>query len=328
MAFRFKLEEGLAEAVRRIGREQTERAETELTANPEKPEVIHGVRKSLKRVRALLRLVRSGLGETTFKAENGRYRDIGRLLAGERDRHVMLTTVSALEARHGLDRKLVTRLQSAISARTPAGQTNGAAHPGEHVSSAIKQLAEARRSFRKLAIQPDDMSVVVDGLERGMRSCRKTFQAAYVAETDEAFHEWRKTVQHHWRHMMLLSRAWPELMVARAHESRELSQLIGEDHDHGVLAAYVLDPGTEIDRKAARDIAKLCRKRQATIRSHARPLGERLLAEGAEGLARRVGVYWAAARSAERSAPLLGQGGEALAAEPRKKGTRQAAARL
>ena len=63
MSFRFKLDEDVERGARRIALEQVERAETSLANDDVPPESIHAVRKSLKRVRALLRLVRSGLGD-------------------------------------------------------------------------------------------------------------------------------------------------------------------------------------------------------------------------------------------------------------------------
>ncbi len=56
--------------------------------------------------------------------------------------------------------------------------------------------------------------------------------------TDEDFHALRKSVQQHWRHMQLLSRAWPEALSARADEAKALSQLLGEDHDLYVLRSF------------------------------------------------------------------------------------------
>ncbi|MFZ4806739.1 MAG: CHAD domain-containing protein [Hyphomicrobiaceae bacterium] len=304
MSFRFKLDEDVEKGARRIALEQIERAETSLTHDDVPPESIHGVRKSLKRVRALLRLVRSGLGDDVFKAENARYRDIGHLLAGARDRHVMRETLAGLEARHGLKVAATESVREALS-RHPDPASNGAVPAAEAIPEAAKRLAQGRRVLKRLAVRPAAFSVVQDGIETGLRTCRKSFHAAYAADTDEAFHEWRKSVQHHWRHMHLVARAWPTLLTARAHEARDLSQLLGEDHDLGVLATFVTAAATGIDAKLAKDVDRLCRARQRAIRAHAHPLGQRLLAEGGEGLARRIEVYWSAAIVAERTAPAL-----------------------
>ena len=62
---------------------------------------MHETRKALKRLRALLRLVRPAMGEAAFKQENAQLRDIGLSLSGARDRHVLLETVNKLEGAAG-----------------------------------------------------------------------------------------------------------------------------------------------------------------------------------------------------------------------------------
>ena len=101
MAFRFKLNEPVEKGFRRIGLEQIERAERQLSASESLEVATHETRKSLKRVRALLRLARPGLGDTVYRAENARFRDIGALLSSARDSDVLLETVTKLETLPG-----------------------------------------------------------------------------------------------------------------------------------------------------------------------------------------------------------------------------------
>ena len=68
---------------------------------------VHETRKALKRLRALLRLLRAELGEETFARENAALRDIAARLAGARDAEVMLATLHALIERY--PRKLARR---------------------------------------------------------------------------------------------------------------------------------------------------------------------------------------------------------------------------
>ena len=77
MPFRFKLTEPFEEGCRRIAREQIERAQCQLKAPGDPVAAVHETRKSLKRLRALLRLVRPALGEQTYREENAQLRSIG-----------------------------------------------------------------------------------------------------------------------------------------------------------------------------------------------------------------------------------------------------------
>jgi hypothetical protein len=119
---------------------------------------------------------------------------------------------------------------------------------------------------------------------------------AYAEPSDEAFHAWRKAAQRHWRHMLFLSQGWPEALQARAGEAKELSRLLGEDHDFAVLLAFAAKHGkAELGRDHLASVAALCRLRQDELRARAKPRGERLFAEGEESFRQRVALYWSSA---------------------------------
>ncbi|MFA5898383.1 MAG: CHAD domain-containing protein [Hyphomicrobium sp.] len=291
MAFRFKLGEPFDDGTKRIAAEQIERAQRLLNDNGDQATSVHETRKSLKRLRALLRLVRPAMGEDAFKEENARLRDIGLSLSGARDRHVLFETVDKLEAAGGLDRRnVVEQLRKAIAA------ANGEAPPA--MQEASVRLLDAGKRLAELGLAGAGFDIVGPGLERSYRRARRAFDAAYEKPSDEAFHEWRKGAQAHWRQMTLLARAWPEYLGARALEARTLSQLLGDDHDLALLVAFINNPGTSgISATQAKLVEKAVRQRQAELRTLARPRGERLFAECPRRLRRSVAAYWSAAAS-------------------------------
>ena len=104
--------------------------------------------------------------------------------------------------------------------------------------------------------------------------------------------------------MALLSRGWPEAMAARASEAKELSRLLGEDHDHSILLAFAREQGCVDPR--AQDIealTALCRSCQAELQAAARPRGERLSCRADGNLEDRVGLYWTSAQGLAALAP-------------------------
>jgi CHAD domain-containing protein len=312
MAFRFKLGEPFEEGVRRIAVEQIERAQTELQVKGDYAISVHETRKALKRLRALLRLVRPAMGEVAFKRENAQLREIGLSLSGARDRHVLLETVNKLEGAPGLARKgLVSGLRTCIAA------ANGEGAPVT-MKEAQTRLDEAKIRLAELHVAGSGFDVVGAGLERSYRKACRTFQEAYAKPTDEAFHEWRKGAQAHWRQMTLLARAWPEYLGARASEARTLSQILGDDHDLAMLVTFVhSDAATTISGEHAALVEKAARQRQAELRERAKPRGERLFAEAPKRLRRSIGVYWQAA-TALREHELDEAGAENLAKRVRR----------
>ena len=311
MAYRFKLSEPFDEGVRRIGLQQIDRAVGQLQSSEDPASAIHTTRKGLKRIRALLRLVRTGLGEELYCAENVRYRDVGRLLASARDSHVVMETVSKLET------EAIGRTKSAFAAaRSRLSESSaGSAHAQNSVvAQALSALEEGRAAMAELPIDGGDIDIVWQGLERAYRQGERAFAVAYDTLDNDDIHEWRKRVQYHWRHMALLTAAWPELLEARIATARQLSSLLGEDHDIAVMLATLrAQSGTGIAKHVTGakavgrcEVAHLTAnqrrlteafavERQAALRRVGKKLGTRLFAESADAFRQRIEVYWASA---------------------------------
>jgi hypothetical protein len=93
-------------------------------------------------------------------------------------------------------------------------------------------------------------------------------------------------------------------LSARASEAKEVSRLLGEDHDHSILLALARERGASIlEPKDLGALAALCRSCQTELRAAAKPRGERLFAEPASNLEERVARYWTSAQSLSALAP-------------------------
>jgi hypothetical protein len=290
MTYRFKLQEPIADGLRRIGLEQLDMAAAKLAGNGDPATAIHDARRCLKRLRALLRLVRPGLAETTYRRETDRLAAIGRLLSGARDRHVMQQTLGKLESRFGpLPNAAGRRMRKLLAEGRISNQRTGA----EARRQARSKLEQARRLFEGRSAQNITREHLAEGLEDAYRRARRAFRHAYEEASDEAFHAWRKRVQQHWRHLSLLSRGWPEAMSARASEAKELSRLLGEDHDFAVLLTFVRGRAADhLEEEDIKALVKHCRTCQDELRAEARLRGERLFAERPRELRERVDLYW------------------------------------
>lgn len=303
MAYRLKLGEPVAKGFRRVALDQVDAAIVRVEGRMDAADV-HEARKHMKRVRALLRLVRFGIGETAFKRENTRFGDIARMLSGARDLHVMQATLARLETRYGLlgRNTLTTGLRRELAGLVEASERKRNRKPGDEVLSA---LTRARQSLAKLKLDADEcngVDIIAAGIKFSYGAGRAALAEAYRTGDDEAFHDLRKGVQQHWRHMLLLSRVWPDAMAARANASRELSRLLGDEHDLTVLAAMAERlGGSGVRQGETAAIVALCRAHQGELRALAEPRARRLFAERPKALARRIRSYW---RSAKAMKPL------------------------
>ena len=111
---------------------------------------------------------------------------------------------------------------------------------------------------------------------------RGEFRTMRKRPTVDGLHEWRKRVTDLWYHASLLEAAWPKPMKALGREAHALSDLLGDDHDLGVLAerfaAQAWPPSVDVPPSS----------RSASVVARARGRGLRPRREGLRREARRL----------------------------------------
>lgn len=293
MEYRLRPGEALGEEVHRIVCGQLDAAIGELTGGPDPHRGVHEARKCFKRTRALLRLVRPALGQKSFKREDKRIRAIARRLSAPRDCQAMIETVGLLE--NGGGNIWDTATGQSLKAQLHRDRTNAEAELRRNgLASALDDLTGVREGYRSLKLKGGTRHLA-EGLESSYRRARRDFKRSFKTGRDEDFHSWRKSAQHHWRHMQLLWHAWPTVMGARADTASELSQLLGQDHDLSVLMLRLQGGSPPHGANGKMSLVEICRNRQVDLREAALPRGERLFAERPRDFSARVIAYWRAA---------------------------------
>jgi CYTH domain-containing protein/CHAD domain-containing protein len=295
-AYRLKSKESPAAEMRRIalGRAQRARERLRGASGEGAAEAIHGARKDLKKVRAVLRLVRDGLGEETYRAENRRFRDAGRLLSESRDAEVKLETLGKLRERFG-----ETLAPSQARAWTAALEADRArvrsAGAEARTRRAIEAIAAGAERVGEWELEPDSWKLLEPGLDRCYRRGRVALAAVRAdREDDQSVHELRKRVKDLWYQQRLLAETWPHLLEPSAEEAHRLADLLGDHHDLAVLAADLRARGAlPADRGPTE---ALIAERQSELLSEALALGGRLYTEKPKWFRRRMRGYWRAWR--------------------------------
>lgn len=309
MPYRLKAGESPAEGVRRVADEQLEQALASLRDEPDRGEAVHDLRKRLKKLRALLRLVRDETGEDFYGRENRRFRDAGRALSALRDAEVLVETLDGLRAR--FDAVLYARSFEAVRrelVRRHAKAAGRLVGDGERAGEVAATLEAARGSLPGWPIESRGWSAFGGGLEKVYGRGRKALESAYESGAAADFHDWRKRVKYLWYHLRLLRDAWPGPLAAAAEEAKRLADLLGEDHDLAVLDQTLrAEPGA-FGRPAGQEaLLGLIAGRSRELRAEAEPLGRRLYAEKPARFAARLGRYWKLSR-AEGAAPSQAAG--------------------
>lgn len=285
----------MSEALRNAALAELEIAHGSLSSTPDRHTGVHSARKCFKRLRSLLLLARPGMPEPVFSNLTARVASIGKGLAAARDAQALLDAVDKLErnTEPGAGEGPIQSVRGWLHKRRQAAEQNLEQSTG---SEAMRRLLELRPAFSGLAVYPDDFSPLAKGLERCYRATRKSFKTAFDTGEAEDLHEWRKGVQHHWRHMQLLAPCWPSELTARADAARALSQLLGDDHDIAMLVHLVSTPTMTFGSpEETADFIKRCRRRHKALRKEAKVKGERLFVEKPGPFTERIHAYWTTA---------------------------------
>jgi CHAD domain-containing protein len=307
----FKLREGepVPRGIARIARGRIDHALDELEgrtdSSPE--EAVHEARKDMKKLRAVVRLVRPEIGAHVYRRENACFRDAGQELSGVRDADVMLATLAKLE--YDIPADTMRDLHHALEAhqaRTAGGTLQQAS------AEVVEALTTARRRIGRWPLDEDGFDAVSGGLERIYRQGRRGFRAARAEPTTENLHEWRKRVKDLWYHLTILCSAWPPVMDALADEAHRLSEHIGNDHDLSVLLAWTEEHAPASGAAIEGPVGQ----RRAELQADAFEIGARLYAEKPRAFVRQIERWWGSATYVPPPLPVPSQRAGASTGRP------------
>jgi CHAD domain-containing protein len=302
-AFRLKDGEPVPEGIRRIACGRIDDAIDELggKADSSPEEAVHEARKDMKKLRALLRLVRGEIGDKTFRRESDSFRDAARELAGVRDADVMLATLTELEERYPaeLPADAAGGLRQALEAhriRTAAGTR------GQASAAAIEMLKQARGRVPDWPLERDGFDALQHGLRRAYSRGRRDWRAAQKESSTEHLHEWRKRAKDLWYHCSILQETWKPVMKALADEAHELSDRLGDDHDLAVLLAWAHEHATTLDgMDRVHAFEDVVRARREELQAEAFAYGARLYADKPGAFTKRMERWWRASTDTARA---------------------------
>lgn len=291
MAYRLDRDDkSLEAAFRRIAGEQFGRA-IEAVEQMDRPDTIHEVRRHCKRLRGLVRIVRTAF--PGFETADEAIRDIARPLSGLRDARVMLDTFDRLVERCG-DKgewhrlaKLRKRLEH------ERDKLLGKVDAAERLDEARTKLADARIRCAEWELTGDGWEVVGAGVVLTYEKARTAAAEAFAQRQPDMFHELRKQVRYHWCHTRLLRNFWPDEMHARAALADELADMLGNKHDLDLFVVHLHEEAASLGGSAQLSaVRRLAGLANAELEEGSERLAGRLLAETADALAEHWRMLW------------------------------------
>jgi CHAD domain-containing protein len=298
VAYRFRPDETLDEAFSRTMREELTAAETALThdARSDPVAAVHSSRKSLKKARSLLRLMRGTLDSRDRRHENAALRDTARRLSGTRDADVMLESLDELARRYAgqIPQHHFEIVHERLRDGAPpiASPTAGTGRP-----QAAAELGAIRGRVAGWTVTGTGWGAVQSGVRRGYKRGRAAFAQARKEPTAEHLHEWRKRVKDLWYHLRLLAPVCGEAVKGHAKDAHALADLLGDDHDLAVLRERLTGIAVAADVDA---VVSLIDHRRDELQAEAMALGKRVYAERPKAFARRLRACWKAGQRRRR----------------------------
>jgi CHAD domain-containing protein len=245
MSYRFDPRVPLTQEVRRIATEELEGALGHLaTAGTDPDKALHDCRKRMKSLRALIRLVRSG-NPKFANAENARCQKASARLAAPREAAALMETLDRLAEEYPEETAGGTfdPIRAELLARH-AAVLDQDLHKASNAAAAACRTVLSRFDGLALPDQPEAAAeVLATGVRKTMQRARKASRHARERGEPGDFHDLRKAVKAHTRHLALLSKVWPSRVKPRIKALDALGERLGDLHDIFVLRALLRDDG-------------------------------------------------------------------------------------
>ncbi len=150
-------------------------------------ESVHDFRKSVRRARAVVSLLRPSLGKTAAAGIAGELRRAFGPTGGLRDAHILIDTLRDLPSDDPARDPILRALE---------GETGGDSAPAGEVLRAGSRILQPLPSVLGVTLPREySMEDLARGLTRGWRRTRRTLKSATLTGLDADFHEWRKRVK-------------------------------------------------------------------------------------------------------------------------------------
>lgn len=285
MAYSFSYSKKPITSILEIAEGQLDKITHQLLDQPDGFHIaVHEGRKRMKKLRALLRLLRPALGEDNYKKHNVYLRDQGRKLAHLRDSKVKIDTLQILQEKHQDELKIAVfkaiqeQWQQELEEKVKVAQENNT------LEKVGKELQEEALKELNEDLPPGLLWVdVLKGQQKTCKRARKRMAIAYKDPGAESFHAWRKRVKYFWYQYRLMKQLWPQILNPLAEEIKKLSDYLGDLHDIDNLIKWL--PAEEDHGNLLQWAAE---QQGRLLRAKAQPLGERLLTLSAKKQQKQV----------------------------------------
>jgi CHAD domain-containing protein len=230
--------ESISHGLRRLSKKELASALDSIRrGSPTDERAVHEARRSIKKLRALLRIVEKDDGRTG-RGSRKQLRSVSQRVSRLRDATAMIQIL----------RKISGRYPSALSEHTMARVTRQLKTHKEDMerttdqdgswSKIVRTLRDLEAAVKRWKPAHDGFRVLGPALRGAQRRGRKILASAVESQDDAHFHEWRKQIKQLWYTLRLIEDE--NQTIHGDVEALDRAQtLLGADHDAVVLCEYL-----------------------------------------------------------------------------------------
>lgn len=260
---------------------------------------VHDTRKNFKKLRTVLRLIKSELGGKNFYAENLFYRDAGRTLSDLRDSTVLIETFDKLLKNSEIEMSnfdfsvfrefLVEKHKTIRMAKSKKSAL---------LNSLSTDLILARSRVFDWSLSGDDFTLLKKNLQKIYEQGKNYMYAVFSESIKENVHEWRKRAKDLLYAMRILNNIWTEIMSPLVLLLGKLSDTLGDANDLFLLKQRILSNQNKFkDDQHTRELINFIDRRIIDLLREARSIGRKIYSEDSKYFVGRMQNYFEIWRS-------------------------------
>ena len=294
MAFQFKQEETVATAIHRVLKEQIAKAAAELQSTPKQiHQGVHNARKCIKKIRSVLRLIRSEIPQHAYRNENIKFRDAARCLASTREAGAMLETFEQLCQNFpelSGEENVFTMRRQILQWRDDTTKLDD----GFKGTCAViaSKFHDSSCEIHKIFPSQLNFSSIAAAFKRIYKQGKKARKMVEENFNEESSHEWRKLVKDYYYYSHLFGSSRPEFWQKRSVKLKELSEFLGNYHDLCIFKKLLKTKRYSWGKENCRAFKKIATREQEKLRLAAQQIGAEVYRQTAADFYTEICSHW------------------------------------
>jgi CHAD domain-containing protein len=254
---------------------------------------IHELRKNVKKIRAILRLIRHEIGIEKYRELNDRYRNLAGQVAVLRDDTSQIELLESMQKKVD-DPQIRRTISKAIrQVQRKRKKEFDEFYKSKKHNTVYYYILSSKEEMQKLDFNGDPDYFILQSLKRIHNRARSAMETSGLLKSDEVYHYWRKQVKYLMYQLTVLNLAWPAYFKIYISELNKLGNLLGKLHDLNLFNEHIHEEKLIVLKPAQKRIMlKYIYRKRAELKKKIAITGEKLFSESSEAFSMRIHDFW------------------------------------